>query len=687
MTAVRAKGRRRGRKKPARRREGTPALGSPRDLAARLVAVLLLAVAVLVVPPVGDAFRAPKLLLGEWLALTSLLPLAWELRRGVPALESSGSESSGSVVGWLLRQPAVQVALPLLAAAALSTVLSPHPRAALPALADLAIAAAALVGWSAGLGRGRLRGLLAWLLVPGALLAVVAVLQFHGLFRPFLFAGGAETSRLGVTSLAGNPGDLGAFLALVAIVAQAELLGRWREEGGASGRRWVWPGAVLALALWGGLASQTLTALAALTAGSLVFWALAVRGLPVSRRRLLAVAAGGAAALALVVLLVAPVRERVAGLGESYARGGLNAVLTGRLDGWRVAGEMARERPWTGVGHGAFEAAFGEAKLALVEEGTPFYRGQGRVTFANAHNEVLEVAAEWGLVGLLALVWALGVVARRLWRWSRRQPAGNPAPALAWGGVVCLAVLSWAHFPFRLALVAYPALVLLAWILVPAAAAGEADDEGSGDRGRGAGGGGSKNGASGWSRATAWGLLAVLLVALGFQTRRIGAWYGAATRLRAVEVTTHQLLRAGRLNATVLWRLLDELETARRLDPGEAAISQAEGSLYRLLQRPEEAREAYRRALELEQRPETWLNLGAAQDAAGDEEEAMESFGRAVRLDPGLRPQVPRPYRQRLPSARELYGGGLSDAGASGAGSSDAGPAGSANPASSSSSR
>jgi len=423
------------------------------------VGLLLLAVALGVDPRINDGFRTPKLWLAELLALVSLLLLSSRLLTAGPV-----------DLRAVARQPALRAVVPLLVVACLGLLGSDYPRATAGALASFALGAAALVGWSAGLDRSRLRNLLAFLLVPAALLAVLGVLQFHGWFRPFQFAGMREANRLAVTSLAGSAGDLGAFLALAAVVGQAELLRR----RGAS--RWI-AMAALGLAVYGVLISQTLTAVAALGLSSLVFWgALLPR-----KRRLPALGALVAGALVLMAL-VAPLRQRVVTLGQQLVRGEINVVLTGRLDPWRVALRQLADHPFLGVGLGAFEPSFAEAKLELVEAGVPFLPGQRHVMFDTPHNEVLQVGAECGLLGLLALAWAVWVVIRRARR-ARAGQAGDRGEepgaaseggrrerALIWAGLTALAVLSLTFFPFRLALLGYPALVFLAWVLSPGGA-------------------------------------------------------------------------------------------------------------------------------------------------------------------------------------------------------------------------
>jgi O-antigen ligase len=571
----------------------------------------------------GDGFRSPKLWLAELLALVSLLALVGRLSN-VERLD----------LARLARQPGLRVVVPLLAVAVLSSVGSGSPAAVAGALASLAIGAAALVGWSLGLPRHRLRALLTFLLLPAAILAALGILQFHGLFRPFDFTGSQEAQRLGITSLAGSASDLGAVLALAALVGQVEVL---RRRGRA---RWGMVALVAVLA-YGVLITQTLTAVAALGLGSLVLW-----GLSLPRKRRFLALGTTIGLLVVVAALVSPLRERVVRVGELLAHGELNTVLTGRLDGWRVALRMVRDHPVNGVGHGAFEASYADAKLELVDAGVPFFPGQSRAMFANAHNELLEVAAEWGVPGLLVLIWGLWIVVNQVRRRGRKGEAAEKRSrdqALAWAGLTALAVLSLTYFPFRVALVAYPALVFLAWILSP---------EESEDSEKGSLKSEARTGIAG--RTVAWLLVPLLIGALVLQGRLCRNHWRAARVLRVVEAMTRGMVHTGRGNAGLLWRHVRLLEDAERLDGSNAAIPLAKGSQYRLLRRPQEAQEAYRRALALEPRPEIWLNLGAAQVAAEDKEAARESFLKAVKLDPRMRSQVPQPYRTELPTRLEL---------------------------------
>ena len=411
-----------------------------------------------------ESFRQPKLLAGEWLALASLASFAWGLRR---------LQRVSLADVW--RLPAVRLAVPCLLVATLGLATTRHPLQVRDALLDLWIGAAALVGWSAALPAPRLERLLRGLLWPAALMGLLGVLQYHGLWQPLALAGLRPGTRLAITSVAGNPGDLGGYLVLPCLVAQASLWRR-RRAGEPWGSPGVW-GTALALAVctYALFLTQTLAALAALLAGSALLW-----GSLLPRRRAAALLAAGVAAAALLAVAVPPLRQRLVDKGQQAAQGDWSSVLTGRLDGWRAALWMLREHPLAGVGQGAYQAEFVPAKLALLDRGATFYKDQTLVGFANAHNELLEAGAEWGIPGLLALGWGLWVLLAAL---RRRGPieedgddGGRPPEdrALARAGTAALAVLAFFDFPFRIALVAFPALLFLSWVLRPAAGAREA---------------------------------------------------------------------------------------------------------------------------------------------------------------------------------------------------------------------
>ncbi len=433
-----------------------PGLGLRLDRAALLLGEVCLWLLLISVwwfhdPEAKDAFRLPKQVLSQGLVLASICALCWRLR--------------GVSLGWrqLKQIQVVRALVPLLLVASLGLFISRYPLHVQDALTSMVIGSLALMVWSCLLPLENLQRLVGGIVVPGVASAWVGICQFHGIWRPFDFAGELESQRLGVTSFAGSAGDLAVFLVLPCLIAQQRCVassGRWR---------WAWA-AALAVCLYALAVTQTLSALVALALGSLVFWLVLA-----STKRVLTVAAGIGLAAGILILTLAPLRERVVTKAQFLAKGQIDEVLTGRLDGWKGAWWMLSENPLTGVGLGAYRAEFATAKMALVDQGVGFFRGQHQVMFVNAHNEYLEVAAELGWPGLVGLAWALWVLLQAL---RDRTPgrSGQEPPAreclrgrrsdsaLAWSGIVGLAVCSLAQFPFRLAMVAFPAILFLAWV-------------------------------------------------------------------------------------------------------------------------------------------------------------------------------------------------------------------------------
>jgi O-antigen ligase len=583
----------------------TAPAASARDPLGRRLGAFATAALVLLPPFVlsvaaKEAFRMPKLLASGWLALLAAFFLSWLLR-----------EVDRVRLSDLWRATALRGILPLLLVATVSLWTTAHPLHARSAVADLWIAAAALVAWSLALGTRRLEGLLRLLLLPAAALGLIGILQFFGV-AVLPFESLAAGSRLAITSLAGNPGDLGAYLVLPVLIAQ------WVLARRPAGWRRIAAGLALAVSLTALALTQTLAAFAAVVAGSLVFWLLRL-----PRRRTvpaLAVAAGLAVVL---VVAVPPLRQRAVEKVGQALRGDLNAALTGRLDGWNTAVWMLREHPLAGVGQGAYRPEFIPAKIALLDRGVPFFPGQNQVVFANAHNEILEVGADLGIPGLLALGWALWTLGTALVRGRDGQSLDGDR-ALAWGGVIALLVLALAQFPFRIALVAFPALLFLAWVCRRPVA--EPAEEGGG-------------GIPG--RILVWPVALVLLLALLGQTGRWRDRLTASRTLRQVEVLTMMAASSGQAPRGLLPANLEALRQAAALDPLEVGIPIARGSIFYLLGSPQSALDAYRQAEALEPRPEIDLNIGRALLLAGRPDEARVYFRRTVRLAPHLAPVVP----------------------------------------------
>jgi O-antigen ligase len=116
-----------------------------------------------------------------------------------------------------------------------------------------------------------------------------------------------------------------------------------------------------------------------------------------------------------------------------------------RLQMWMASARLIQAHPLTGVGAGAWEVQIPLYQSQNTELETDYY----------AHNEILQLLAEYGLLGwlfLLALAAYLMYAARVTWR-SREEPARLEAPwrAVALACLLALLIVSNAGFPWRMA--------------------------------------------------------------------------------------------------------------------------------------------------------------------------------------------------------------------------------------------
>ncbi|ABE44440.1 O-antigen ligase family protein [Polaromonas sp. JS666] len=119
--------------------------------------------------------------------------------------------------------------------------------------------------------------------------------------------------------------------------------------------------------------------------------------------------------------------------------------LSVRLTMWKATGRMIQDRPLSGVGAGAWEVNGPLYQTAGSQLETDYY----------AHNEPLQLLAEYGLVGWLALAGLLGYLGLAAWRTlgDRRPEAMDEGPvrAAALACLLALLMVSNAGFAWRLA--------------------------------------------------------------------------------------------------------------------------------------------------------------------------------------------------------------------------------------------
>jgi len=144
-------------------------------------------------------------------------------------------------------------------------------------------------------------------------------------------------------------------------------------------------------------------------------------------------------------------------------RAGMNEALSGRLSVWHAALGMIAEHPVNGVGIRGFRDAY--ERHAAADD---FWLSHGQHGALHAHQIVLEILSETGVIGLL--LWLMGgALAFRAWRWAlpqARRRAAVPALALVvtafplntslafystfWGGVFLLLLALFAGSLFAL---------------------------------------------------------------------------------------------------------------------------------------------------------------------------------------------------------------------------------------------
>lgn len=116
-----------------------------------------------------------------------------------------------------------------------------------------------------------------------------------------------------------------------------------------------------------------------------------------------------------------------------------------RLVMWKATARIIKERPLTGVGAGAWEVDI------------PLYQAEGSQleTDYYVHNEILQLLAEYGLVGWIFLLLLLSYLSWSAWRtWRDRSAEGQaeaPFRALILAALLAFLVVSNAGFPWRLA--------------------------------------------------------------------------------------------------------------------------------------------------------------------------------------------------------------------------------------------
>ena len=406
------------------------------------IAIALLATAWLVDPFALAAFDAPKSLIAITAAVVGASAMPWHANP--PEWRRWARPALAILIAALL------AAIGLIVAAATSK----QPASAGSALSVLGLFALFLpLGASRGLdGPGGRR-----LLWVGALAvsvnAVLSLLQAAGVALPIPMA--LPGGRFPTGALLGNEGYVALACALMAAAGLAFAL------NARQGQHRMWAAALCVLAIAVILVNRQLTSVLALTAALIAIlavrwrarWIVAIGATVV----LLAATAALVPALRNLTWAALPVRDVV-----SYQQ-----HTTYRLGAWAAAIEMIRERPLFGHGPGSYATQSQKYRLAAE------IRLQARLTppptangFVYAHQEYLQLAAEAGLITLLAVVAALTTLIAALLRLARSPGSAEPLALLAVIITGAVAALAW--FPMQ---IPFTAVLLLlacgrAWRLI-----------------------------------------------------------------------------------------------------------------------------------------------------------------------------------------------------------------------------
>jgi len=308
--------------------------------------------------------------------------------------------------------------------------------------------------------------LLSALFASACLVALHAFLQYFG-----ILPGSGSPGAYSMIATMGNPDAVGGFLSYTLLPAIL-LIDR--------SRTWLLRFAVALLVLFC-LAAVLMThqtgvllgLLVAVTA-ILIGWALFPPGL-VRQKRVLApilllVLVGALLAAAATAVFVrspgSPSTDGTSWVGRLWKAnsGGARAYF------WSVGWTMFKEHPVTGAGLGNYKLDYMTSKAAYLAQPGATLPAASLPNAAQAHNDVVQVAAELGSLGILAVVGLLLVLATSLWQRLRRNNEGRNRldVLLLSGGVVVFLVHTLVGFPAHLAAPALAALLLGSLALSPA---------------------------------------------------------------------------------------------------------------------------------------------------------------------------------------------------------------------------
>lgn len=295
------------------------------------------------------------------------------------------------------------------------------------------------------------------LLAASSLAALIAILQYIGyLGDPLL----SPIER--AISTFGNRNYFGSFVGVVAIPSLALLLNLRKR------RLWMVAWVAIAMLFLGPLLVQQTGMFIALLAG-IVFVGLGVAVFGIGRyirthyKTIFVVFLAAVLGLGVGLTLwsVNPYWETSSGDGLWSA----NSGYTRELDWW-TAWEMFKTNPLTGVGLGNFKVEFLDYKAQFLATSRGAQYGFADFRAAQAHNEFLQMAAELGVPGIVAILGLVLVAVATSWRRCLciPEPKKRLEFLLISAGLVVAAIHAVVSFPLHLPITALALVTLLGLI-------------------------------------------------------------------------------------------------------------------------------------------------------------------------------------------------------------------------------
>ncbi|MBI3585457.1 MAG: O-antigen ligase family protein [Nitrospinae bacterium] len=130
-----------------------------------------------------------------------------------------------------------------------------------------------------------------------------------------------------------------------------------------------------------------------------------------------------------------------------------------RLLMWRTAGEMIKDKPVSGIGMGMYKVKFFEYRDKVFDK-IPYFGVYEKAE--QAHNEYLQIWAEMGTIGIVAVIWLIIGYLTYTFKSKIQNPKSKIKIIGLTSGVIAILIDAIGSFPFHIAPSAVLTVVLIA---------------------------------------------------------------------------------------------------------------------------------------------------------------------------------------------------------------------------------